>query len=154
MILAIAVALLVVAGVVIALVARRRQPPPREAVMVETLHAPDMETAAPAPLPSEPEANPEPLITWTATLTETALDEAARFRLIDDLALLDAPWAIALLRRAYEEESSPELRERIQVALSLHVVPVTRHDSVASMAAEAAGAERAINSSRRSPGNT
>jgi hypothetical protein len=120
MTLAIAVALLVVAGAVIALAARRRRPPQREAVMAEARRAPDMELAAPAPapLPPQPEANPAPAITWTATLTEAALDEPARLRLIDDLALLDAPWAIALLRRAYQEESSPALRDRIDGALT------------------------------------
>jgi hypothetical protein len=54
----------------------------------------------------------------------TALDEAARLRLVDDLALLAAPWTIALLRRAYQEESSPQLRARIYAALASSGEPI------------------------------
>jgi hypothetical protein len=74
---------------------------------------------AEAPEPAQPEPQPEPVITWTAALTPTALDEAARLHLIDDLTLLAAPWTIALLHRAYQEESSPQLRARIEAALAL-----------------------------------
>jgi hypothetical protein len=66
-----------------------------------------------------------PVITWTAELTAAVLDEAARMRLIDDLALLAAPWAFALLRRAYEEEQSPHVRARIEAALASSGDPIT-----------------------------
>jgi hypothetical protein len=120
MILTVGVALLVVVAVVIALAARLLRRPPRDAVAV----APPLELPVPelpeeeSPEPMLPEAEPAPVITWTAALTVTALDEAARLRLIDDLTLLAAPWTIALLDRAYQEESSPQLRARIEAALA------------------------------------
>jgi flagellar basal body-associated protein FliL len=116
MILAVGVALLVVVAVVIALAARRLRRP-RVAVAVEF-------PQAESPEPALPEPEPEPVITWTAALTVTALDEAARLRLIDDLTLLAAPWTIALLRRAYQEESSPQLRARIEAALASTGEPI------------------------------
>jgi hypothetical protein len=115
MTLAVAVALLAVVAVVIALAARRLRPAARDAVAVE-LRVPDLPEAE-LPEPALPEPEPEPVITWTAALTVTALDEAARLRLIDDLTLLTAPWTIELLRRAHQEESSPQLRARIEAAL-------------------------------------
>jgi hypothetical protein len=106
------VALLVVVAVVIALAARRSRQPARDAVAVGP-------RVVELPVPVLPQAqSPEPVITWTVALTATALDEAARLRLIDDLTLLAAPWAIAILRRAHREESSPELRARIETALA------------------------------------
>jgi hypothetical protein len=131
------VALLVVVAVAIALAARLLRRPARDAVAVEprvvldeevgTLPgdvSPPLELPVPelpeaeSPEPALPEPEPEPVISWTAALTVMALDEAARLRLIDDLALLAAPWTIALLRRAYQEESSPQLRARIEAALA------------------------------------
>jgi hypothetical protein len=142
MILTVGVALLVVVAVAIALAARRLRRPARDAVAVEprgvldeeiatipgdvspplelpVLELPEAERPEPAlPEPELPEPEPEPEITWTVALTMTALDEAARLRLIDDLTLLATPWTIALLRRAYQEESSPQLRARIEAALA------------------------------------
>jgi hypothetical protein len=125
------VALLVVVAMVLALAARVLRRPARDAVAVEMpgdvsppleLPVPELsEAESPepeSPEPTLPEPEPEPVITWTAALTVTALDEAARLHLIDDLTLLAAPWTIALLRRAYQEESSPQLRARIEAALA------------------------------------
>jgi hypothetical protein len=130
MILAAGVALLVIVAVVIALAIRRLRGPARDVVAVEPHVVPipePLEAALPeAELtePAPPEPEPEPVISWTAALTGTALDEAARSRLIDDLTLLAAPWTIELLRRAYEEESSPHLRARIEAALTSPGDPV------------------------------
>jgi hypothetical protein len=148
MILTVGVALLVVVAVVIALAARRLRRPARVAVAVEPrivldeeiatlpvdvspsleLPVPELaEAVSPEAAPPEaapPEPEPEPVITWTAALTATALDEAARLRLIDDLTLLAAPWTVELLRRAYQEESSLELRARIEAALASSGEPI------------------------------
>jgi hypothetical protein len=67
---------------------------------------------------------PEPAITWTAQLTAAPLDEAARLRLIDDLVLLRSGWAVALLRRAHEEERAPQVRARIAEALAAYGDPI------------------------------
>jgi hypothetical protein len=145
MTLTVGVALLVVVGVVIALAARRLRRPARDAVAVEQpvllveeiatmpgdvspppeLPVPELpELESPESVLQPPEPEPEPVRTWTLALTATALDEAARLALIDDLTLLAAPWTIALLRRAYEEESSPQLRARIEAALASSGEPV------------------------------
>jgi hypothetical protein len=132
MIFAVGMGLLVVV-LVIAFAARLLRRPARDAVAVAppvvlreeiaTMPVDDVPPPlelpeAELPQPALPEPEPEPAITWTAALTETSLDEAARLRLIDDLTLLAAPWAIAILRRAHREESSPELRARIETALA------------------------------------
>jgi hypothetical protein len=146
------VALLVVVAVVLALAARLLRRPARDAVAVEPRVIRDEEIAtmpgdvtpplalavaelpeaesleAESPEPALPEPEPEPVITWTAALTVTALDEAARLRLIDDLTLLAAPWTIALLRRAYQEESSPQVRARIEAALDPAVGETNRYN--------------------------
>ncbi len=143
MTLTVGVALLVVVAVVIALAVRRLRRPVRDAVAIEPRAVLDEEIAtmpgevfpplelreeelpdAEPPEPAAPQPEPEPAITWTAALTETPLDEAARLRLIDDLALIAAPWTIALLRGAYREESSPRLRARIEAALATSGEPV------------------------------
>jgi hypothetical protein len=143
MTLTVGVALLVVVAVVIALAARLLRRPARDAVAVQPRVVLDEEIAtmpgdvspplelpvpeppvAETPEPALPEPEPEPVITWTGALTVTALDEAARLRLIDDLTLLAAPWTIALLRRAYQEESSPQLRARIEAALASSAEPI------------------------------
>jgi hypothetical protein len=131
MTLTVGVALLVVVAVVIAIAARLLRRPARDAVAVEPRVVRDEEIATmpeddspqlELPVAALPEA--EPVITWTVALTVTALDETARLRLIDDLTLLAAPWTIALLRRAYQEESSPQLRARIEAALASSAEPV------------------------------
>jgi hypothetical protein len=95
------------------------------AMPVDDVPAP-LELAEPAPPePTLPEPEPERVMTWTAALTETSLDEAARLRLIDDLTLLAAPWAMAILRRAHQEESSPQLRARIETAFASSGDPVS-----------------------------
>jgi hypothetical protein len=135
MALTIGVALLIAAVVAIVLALRRSRPAKRDPVAVERVVAlPELElldVELPEPMSPEPMSpelelapEPEPVITWTAALTDTSLDEAARLRLINDLALLAAPWATALLRRAYREESSPNLRARIEAALASTVEPI------------------------------
>jgi hypothetical protein len=143
MTLTVGVALLVVVAVVIALAARLLRRPQHDAVTVEPRVVLDEEVAtipgdvspplelpvaelpeAESPEPALPEPEPEPVITWTVALTVTVLDEAARLRLIDDLTLLAAPWTIALLRRAYQEETSPQLRARIEAALATSGEPI------------------------------
>lgn len=115
MALAVGVALLVVVALVIVLAPRLLQRSARDAVAVVS---PSLELPVPElPEAESPVPEPEPVITWTLALTATALDEAARLRLIDDLTLLAAPWTFALLRRAYQEESSPQLRARIETGL-------------------------------------
>ena len=79
---------------------------------------------SPAPAPDEVPAPLEPPITWTAQLTATSLDEAARLRLVDDLRLVGTPWAIAVLRCAHEEEQTPELRAKIEAALTACGEPI------------------------------
>jgi len=144
MIFAAGVALLVVMVLVIAFAGRLLQRPARNAVAVAppvvlreeiaTLPVDDVppplelaEPTLPEPMPPklEPEPEPEPVITWTAALTETSLDDVARLRLVDDLTLLAAPWSIAILRRAHQEETSPELRARIETALASSGEPVS-----------------------------
>jgi hypothetical protein len=153
MTLTVGVALLVVVAVVIALAVRLLRRPARDAVAVgprvvvdeeiatmsgdvslplelaaSELPVPELTEAespeAESPEPAPPKSEPEPVITWTAALTVTALDAAARLRLIDDLTLLAAPWTIALLRRAYQEESSPQMRARIETALASSGEPI------------------------------
>jgi hypothetical protein len=122
------VALLVIVAVVFALAARLFRQPARDAVAVAPRIALDEEIAtmpsddSPTPEPALHEPEPEPVITWTEVLTPAPLDETARLRLIDDLTLLAAPWTIELLRRAYEEEASPQLRARIESALASSIV--------------------------------
>jgi hypothetical protein len=129
MILTAGLALLVVVAVVLALAVRRLRPAVRDAVPVASRAVlDDVSPALELPAPELPEADVvepapleppgEPAITWTAALTTMPLDEAGRLRLVDDLALLSAPWTIALLRRAYEEESSLQLRARVEAAFT------------------------------------
>lgn len=116
--LAAGIALFVVfAAVALVLTVRRSRRASREPIAVVV--APEEEPVEPT-LP-QPEIEPE--ITWTVALTPTPLDEAGRLALIEDLALLAAPWTIALLRRAYLEESSPWLRARIEAALAASGAP-------------------------------
>jgi hypothetical protein len=128
MIVTVAVAVLVV-FVAIAFAVQRSRSAKRDAVAVERPRAlPEVAQPEPAladpPLPEPAVPEPAPAITWTAALTVSTLDETARLRLIDDLMLLAAPWATALLRRAYQEESSPELRARLAFALTSSADPI------------------------------
>ena len=109
--LTVVVVLLVLAAValVIAIAVRASGKPEPAAV-------PDMVAETP-PVVETPEQPEEPAITWTAELTAETLDEAARVRLIDDLVLLGDEWAVALLRRAGEEERSPRVRSRVEEGL-------------------------------------
>jgi hypothetical protein len=120
MTLAVGVALLVVVAVAIVFAARLLRRPARNAVSplleAPVPELPELELPEPELLEPEPEA--EPVITWTEALTVSALGESARLRLIDDLTLIAAPWTIALLHRAYGEESSAPMRARIEAALA------------------------------------
>ena len=60
----------------------------------------------------------DPEITWPKLLTPTsALDEEARLRLINDLALVRAPWCVPILQKAFEEEQAPANRDAALAAL-------------------------------------
>ena len=72
--------------------------------------------SARAPFDDEGEARlieREPEITWPALFAPESrnLDEEARLRLINDLALVRAPWCLPILKRACEEEREPALRQ-------------------------------------------
>jgi hypothetical protein len=71
----------------------------------------------------------DPAITWPSLFDpgSTNLDEATRLRLINDLALVRAPWCVPILRRACEEEREPALRQ-------------AAHDAVAACESGAASA--------------
>jgi hypothetical protein len=108
--LAFVVVLLVLAAVALVIAVATRT-----ARRVPSIVAVVSEAPPPEPLP-EPAAE-VPALSWTAELTAETLDAAARLRLIDDLVLLGDEWAIALLRRALEEEQAPDVRERLADAL-------------------------------------
>ncbi len=61
----------------------------------------------------------EPAITWPTLLDprSTTLDNAARLRLIEDLAVVHASWCVPILQQAYEEERDPALRGAARDAL-------------------------------------
>jgi len=56
------------------------------------------------------------------------LDDAARLRLIHDLALVRAPWCVPILQQAYETERNPELRRAAREALN--ACEAATHESV------------------------
>jgi hypothetical protein len=60
-------------------------------------------------------------ITWTKQFdpSSAALDDDARLRLIEDLALLRAPWCVPILEQASREESDRAHRDAAQRALAL-----------------------------------
>lgn len=63
----------------------------------------------------EPEPPP---ITWTTALgSDTALDDAAREKLLGDMQLIGAAWCVPLLERAVEEERDQTLRDAAVRAL-------------------------------------
>jgi hypothetical protein len=85
-------------------------------------HPEPVAVADPPPQPEE-EEDPAPVvaapaITWTAQLNSTPLDDTARERLIDDLAMLRAAWCVPLLAKAYDEEVLASHRRRALVALA------------------------------------
>lgn len=72
---------------------------------------------APPPAPV-PEAEPAPK-RWPMELSgDAVLDDDARLRLIGDLGLIGAPWCVALLERALEEETDETHRHAVQGALA------------------------------------
>jgi hypothetical protein len=62
----------------------------------------------------------DPEITWPSLFAPESkdLDGAARLRLINDLALVRAPWCIPILRKACEEEREPALRQAAHDAVA------------------------------------
>ncbi len=58
---------------------------------------------------------------WPKMLAQSSgpLDDDTRLRLIKDLALVRAPWCVAILQQAYEEESEPTLRIAAREALKV-----------------------------------
>ena len=71
----------------------------------------------------------DPEITWPTLFAPESknLDDEARLRLINDLALVRAPWCLPILRRACEQEREPAMRQ-------------AAHDAVAACESSAASA--------------
>jgi hypothetical protein len=62
----------------------------------------------------------DPEITWPTLFEPQSknLDDEARLRLINDLALVRAPWCLPILRRACEEEREPAMRQAAHDAVA------------------------------------
>jgi hypothetical protein len=87
-------------------------------------------------LPSEPaafdpsalrerEEEPAAPITWPLQFNpSSALDDEARLKLIEDLALLRAPWCVPLLAQAYDEE-----RKARHLRAVLRALDACRHET-------------------------
>ena len=62
----------------------------------------------------------DPAITWPKLLDprSKALDDAARLRLIEDLAVVHAAWCVPILQQAYEEEHEPAIHRAAREALA------------------------------------
>jgi len=75
----------------------------------------------PVPLNGTAQVSEPDRITWTKQFDPRsgALDDAARLRLIEDLALLRAPWCVPILEQACREETDPANRNAAQRALTL-----------------------------------
>jgi hypothetical protein len=71
----------------------------------------------------------DPEITWPRLFAPESknLDDEARLHLINDLALVRAPWCLPILRKACEEEQEPAMRQ-------------AAHDAVAACESSAASA--------------
>jgi hypothetical protein len=114
---ALVVSLIGIAIVVIAVVALTRRGANDDAAAVVVTEAPlvlvDDEGEA-VIVPRDPE------ITWPQLVARdsTRLDDEARLRLINDLALVRAPWCVPILQRASEEERDPANREAALDALA------------------------------------
>jgi hypothetical protein len=74
----------------------------------------------------------EPAITWPKQLDPQSrtLDDAARLRLIEDLAVVHASWCVPVLKQAYEEERDPALRRAASDALNACGPTAAPHESV------------------------
>jgi hypothetical protein len=117
--------LLIVIGLVVALAAMafivigRRQTVPVVARAFDDFHG--AVVSDPMPISAvEPPVAFERYIAWTKEVDSRSggLSDEARLRLINDLGLLRAPWCIPLLAQAYEEETAPEHRVAVQLALA------------------------------------
>jgi hypothetical protein len=76
----------------------------------------------------------DPDLRWPKMLARNAdaLDDDTRLRLIRDLALVRAPWCVAILQQAYEEERLPALRRAVGEALDACGVPIEAYPSTSS----------------------
>lgn len=81
----------------------------------------DRVVSEPVPLNGTAQVAEPDRITWPKQFDPKsgALDSAARLRLIEDLALLRAPWCVPILEQASREESDPAHRDAAQRALAL-----------------------------------
>jgi hypothetical protein len=66
------------------------------------------------------DANAPPVPTWHLLVDPraAACDAAARWELVDALAAVRAPWAEAILVRALDDESDPDVRNAVRAALA------------------------------------
>ena len=62
----------------------------------------------------------DPEITWPTLVAPESktLDDEARLRLINDLALVRAPWCLPILRKACEQEREPAMRQAAHDAVT------------------------------------
>lgn len=81
----------------------------------------DRVVSEPVPVNGSAQITEPDRITWTKQFDPRsgALGDAARLRLIEDLALLRAPWCVPILEQASREESDPAHRDAAQRALAL-----------------------------------
>ena len=87
---------------------------PERSLHETTLH----ETTLHETTPHEPEPQPvEPAWPELLDASARACDAAARLALVEALAIVDAPWAAAILRRAQAEELDAEVRAALDAAL-------------------------------------
>jgi len=80
----------------------------------------DASPATEQPPSMEQPQTAKPPVTWARQFEPRSgpLDEAARLKLIGDLEMLRAAWCVPLLRQAAAEETSPEMRDAAERALS------------------------------------
>lgn len=81
----------------------------------------DRVVSDPVPVNGSAQVSEPDRITWTKQFDPRsgALDDAARLRLLEDLALLRAPWSVPILEQASREERDPAHRDAAQRALAL-----------------------------------
>jgi len=117
------IAIVVVVGAVIVFVMSRAREGDAVAVAADSARAPFDDDGEARMIEREPE------VTWPALFAPESkdLDDAARLRMINDLALVRAPWCLPILRKACEEEREPALRQ-------------AAHDAVAACESAAASA--------------
>ncbi len=117
----VAVGVVAVACVVVYMLMRGRKTP---VVVAGDVDAEDGVVSEPVPIaPARPAGlatAPMREITWTRQFEPRSgsLDDAARLKLIEDLAMLRAPWCVKLLEKAATEEQIPANRAAAERALA------------------------------------